>query len=328
MTKKQRTELIEFVERFAKGRWTELEDGTIEVIGNFDCFNNQLTSFPDNIGQMKIGGSFYCFNNQLTSLPDSIGQMKIGGSFYCFNNQLTSLPDNIGQMKIGGSFYCSKNQLTSLPDSIGQMKIGGHFYCFTNQLTSLPDSIGQMKIGGDFDCSNNQLTSLPDSIGQMKIGGDFDCSSNQLTSDAKPSRFDEFEVGNDYIYSDGILSELVSTRKKGNLTLYYCTFGVVASDGEYHAHGKTLRQAVSDLNFKKSDRNADTYRHLDLDIDRPVEDVTVIYRTITGACAEGCEMFTSSAWTKAEISIRKGIELTANQYGGKQFAAFYNVEAK
>lgn len=150
-----------------------------------------------------------------------------------------------------------------LPD--GTIEIGGDFYCYRNQLTSLPESIGNMKIGSDFYCANNQLTSLPESIGNMKIGGDFYCTNNQLTSRSRhPAKFTSFEVGNDYIYADGILWELESRRSKDGITIYKCVFGYVVSDGDTHSHGKTLRQAVSDLQFKKAKRNPDEYKDLDI----------------------------------------------------------------
>jgi len=80
---------------------------------------------------------------------------------------------------------------------------------------------------------------------------------------------------------------------------------------------------MSFLRFKLSDRNADAYRDIDIDKLMPVEEVTMIYRLITGACSKGCEMFTSSNWTKPTITISKAIELTAPEFGGKDFAKFY-----
>ena len=284
--KKDNSELIAFVERFAKGRWTLEADGTVNVIGNLYCYNNELTSLPENL--------------------------KVSGDLSCYNNELTSLPENL---KVSGNLYCSHNKLTSLPENL---KVSGDLNCYNNKLTSLPENL---KVGGRLNCSYNKLTSLPENL---KVGGDLYCYNNKAElSDYRPKRFAEFEVGDDYVYADGILSEVESVKRRNGLTIYNCVFGFVVSDGEYHSHGKTLRQAITDLNFKKSDRNADEYEGLDVTVPRSVEELTVMYRVITGACSFGCEQFISGKVKKTKLTIRDAIKLTADQYGGKQFASFF-----
>lgn len=175
----------------------------------------------------------------------------------------------------------------------------------------------------DYLFLNNYKGQLPESFGNLKIGGYLSLNNyeGQLPS---VHRFGPSEVGDDYIYADGILWELLNTRRQGNLTVYKCVFGYIVSNGDVHAHGKTLRQAKSDLNFKLAQRDPDQFKDLDLDEVRPVEEVITIYRVITGACSTGCEMFTAANWNKKTITLRQACELTANAYGGKQFARFYS----
>ena len=80
---------------------------------------------------------------------------------------------------------------------------------------------------------------------------------------------------------------------------------------------------MTDLNFKKSKRNADEYRDLDITIPRSIEDLTVMYRVITGACSFGCEQFINGKVKKTKLTIKDAIALTTEQYGGKQFASFF-----
>ncbi len=141
-----------------------------EVSGNFNCYDNQLTSLegcPE-----KVGGSFDCSHNNITSLEGC--PEKVGGDFDCGYNQLTSLegcPE-----KVGGYFYCFHNQLTSLEGC--PEKVGGGFNCSSNKLTTLKGCPGI--VGGNFDCHYNQLTSLEGC--PEKVGGYFYCFHNQLTS--------------------------------------------------------------------------------------------------------------------------------------------------
>ena len=118
-----------------------------EVSGDFDCYDNQLTSLKD--CPEKVGGDFDCYHSKLTSLEG--GPEKVGGDFYCNGNQLTSLkgcPEKVGD------FNCGYNQLTSLEGY--PKEVGGKFYCSYNQLTSLE---GCPSARGIY-CFNNQITSF------------------------------------------------------------------------------------------------------------------------------------------------------------------------
>ncbi len=141
-----------------------------EVVGNFFCSDNRLTSLEH--CPTKVGGSFYCQFNNLTSLEHC--PSDVGGDFYCCHNKLTSL--EFCPSHIGGNFLCNDNELTSLEHCPSQ--IGGDFHCSHNELTSLKFCPSQ--IGGYFACSHNELTSLK--FCPSQIGGNFSCSHNELTS--------------------------------------------------------------------------------------------------------------------------------------------------
>ena len=75
----------------------------IEVTGNFDCSQNNLTSLE---GSPKIvGGDFYCYRNKLISLEG--GPEYVAIDFDCYNNKLTSLEG--APVKVGGDFDCESN---------------------------------------------------------------------------------------------------------------------------------------------------------------------------------------------------------------------------
>jgi hypothetical protein len=127
-----------------------IEGENVVVDGDFDCSNNQLTSLPESVGNMKIGGSFYCSNNQLTSLPESVGSMKIGGNFYCYGNQLTSAAPRVQKLKHGAfSDYTyldgiltdvisvkTKNDLRIIKHSFGIVVSKGEFHAHGKDLRS------------------------------------------------------------------------------------------------------------------------------------------------------------------------------------------------
>jgi len=88
-------------------RWSKntLEGAPKIVEGNFNCYNNQLTSLKG--APEKVEGNFNCSNNQLTSLKGA--PEKVEGDFYCYNNKLTSLEG--APKKVEGNFKCLSNNL-------------------------------------------------------------------------------------------------------------------------------------------------------------------------------------------------------------------------
>ena len=183
---------IEWLEEMNIKNYKINPDGTVDVNGDVDISQKQLTEIPIQFG--KISGNFYCYNNNLTTLkgaPIYVGgdftcsynkltSLKgapeyVGGHFYCYNNNLTSLD---GAPKyIEGDFYCNKNKLTSLEGA--PKKVGGIFSCSGNNLTSLEGA--PTYVGKHFNCSRNELTSLEGA--PKKVGGNFDCTLNNLDYD-------------------------------------------------------------------------------------------------------------------------------------------------
>jgi hypothetical protein len=94
-------------------------DGSVDVDGNVDLSDRNLTKLPLKFGE--VSGNFWCFNNQLISLegcPHSVGR-----DFNCQYNQLTTLEGSPNS--VGDDFYCYNNQLTTLeliPDIFGVIR--------------------------------------------------------------------------------------------------------------------------------------------------------------------------------------------------------------
>ena len=210
----------------------------------------------------------------------------------------------------------------------------GNFYCSHNNLTSLEGA--PEAVGGNFYCSYNNLTSLEGA--PENIGGNFYCSGNKLTSlDGAPNKwqpmFDEF-LSKGFIFADGILTRLKSKKKiSDDLTIYKteklgfkenAPIIYVAHDGENFAHAKTLEKAVLELKFKTSDRDTSQYDGLSLDTVKTPDEWAIIYRTITGACQEGVDMFMDSKHLKKKYSLREILEETKGAYGGSTFERFFN----
>ena len=87
-----------------------------------------------------------------------------------------------------------------------------------------------------------------------------------------------------YCFYDGILSKVKSVTKKKDYKIYTATNGYIAQKGKYTSHGKTIKTAIQDLEFKFI---ADKLKK------EPITKDTIItpmyYHTVTGACKMGIE---------------------------------------
>jgi hypothetical protein len=133
-----------------------------------------------------------------------------------------------------------------------------------------------------------------------------------------------------YVMADGILKKHKKTKQLENgLTLYEVASefetetSYAVSNGKEFSHGKTIRQAVSDLIFKISERDSSKYRGIKLNKVFNVQDAIVMYRTITGACSQGVEEFLERNFSnKEEVSVSEIIKITEGHYGHEQFKNF------
>jgi len=178
--------------------YTINDDGTVDVDGSVNLNTKGLTKLPLRFG--RVTGNFDCYNNKLTTLdgcPD-----HVGGDFDCSRNQLTTLEG--APKEVNGDFYCSNNQLTTLEGAPSY--VGGDFECRYNKLNTLNG--GPSYVGRGFDCNNNQLTTLE---GSPKEVGNFNCSNNPIHSIYKLfTDHKAFMDSLDYNYLRG--TDIVKTR--------------------------------------------------------------------------------------------------------------------
>jgi hypothetical protein len=110
--------------RYNIKNYTINDDGSIDVNGNVDLYNNGFVELPLRFN--KVTGCFDCGYNNLTTLEGC--PRWVGGFFYCSRNELTSLefsPDYVGYY-----FECTGNKLTN---NYCESEIGGNFYTSLKQ---------------------------------------------------------------------------------------------------------------------------------------------------------------------------------------------------
>ncbi len=130
--------------------------------------------------------------------------------------------------------------------------------------------------------------------------------------------------GGRYILCDGIFCEVLS--RKGRV--YRCKnrggeFYIVTGE-KFNAHGKTIKEAKSDLRFKELKQDPSEFKKYNLDSVLSKDEMILCYRAITGACQFGVQDFINRKCQNVKkISIKKVLNLTVGEYGHNQFAEFF-----
>ena len=137
-------------DRYDITNYTINDDGSIDVNGNVNLFNTNISELP--ISFNKVSGDFSCESSRLTDLKGS--PEKIGGYFHCGYNYLTTLE---GCPKIiKEHFDASGNELTSL--QFGPESVNGYFSCNNNNIKSFEHIPKYIK--NSLSLKNNEIEDL------------------------------------------------------------------------------------------------------------------------------------------------------------------------
>ena len=209
---------------------------------------------------------------------------------------------------IEGDLYLYR--LTSIPEGFNPT-VGGDLYL--SSLTSIPEGFSPT-VGGSLDLYS--LTSIPESF-----------AAKALTIYCR--NIDQRWNGIRLLSVDGEVMRLLSQHEVGDVTVYRAEYWggdkcVIAKVGDYYAHGETVREAVSDANFKRLQAT--------VNVDQIVAEVKSTqrvtrehYRLLTGACKLGTERFLESHGLTGEASIPldQCREIVRGAYGGERFCELF-----
>ena len=252
-------------------------DAGIEVIGSH-VYLDSLTTLPEGT-TFSNGGHVYL--GRLTTLPEGTTFSNDG---HVYLGSLTTLPEGTTFSNDG---HVDLPSLTTLPEG-ATFSNDGHVYL--NRLTTLTTLPEGATFSNDGYVDLPSLTTLPDGT---TFSNDGHVYLDSLTNEQQTYRGQTIRLK----IIDGYTMLILSERTMGDNTIYHAAcFGggdldklkrcYVASNGEYHAHGRTVELALRDLRFKVAER--------DFDEDEIVAEIkargTVLiedFRLITGACEEG-----------------------------------------
>ena len=333
----------------------ELPDNLV-VDGNLDCFSmstklpkglkvkgylcvsyTNITEIPDDCEFNDL----IMVNSKITKLRDNLTLKRLDS----YGSLLSELPRGL---KVKRSLNISDTKITEIPDDCEF----GYLAMENTEITKLRDNLTLDNLSVD----DSSITELPKNLVVYENLSIENTHIKKLTEDCLSLRVfcdselndERYEIyhghdyhlkdeivhinhpsGREFLHVDGILSEVI--EKKGNV--YHVKNGVnepisyIVTDGNNHwAHGYTLDCAKQDLLYKMSERDKSEYKDLTLDSELTFDEAVACYRVITGACKLGTQDYLEHRLPtphKEKYTILEMIELTKNEYGGKDFCKFF-----
>ena len=138
--------------------------------------NYNLTSLPENIGNLNNLKELDLKNNSIGVLPDNITFLDSLLILRLHNNLLSKLPAEIGNLINLEELYLSGNQLTLIPESIGSLQNIQKLFLSDNQLTSLPSTICDLPEDCNIQLKNNCIAETYECIPDLSDQNVEDCA--------------------------------------------------------------------------------------------------------------------------------------------------------
>ncbi|BBB26136.1 leucine-rich repeat-containing protein kinase family protein [Amphritea japonica] len=133
---------------------------TLEIL---DLSNNELTSLPKELAQLRKLKILFASNNHFETLPEALGQCASLEMIGFKSNKIGHVPENSLPTELRW-LILTDNQISTLPDSLGERPRLQKLALAGNRLTQLPQTLAQSKNLELVRISANQLAECPDQL--------------------------------------------------------------------------------------------------------------------------------------------------------------------
>jgi hypothetical protein len=267
---------------------TELPAGFNPTVGGWLDLRS-VTELPAGFNP-TVGGGLDL--RSVTELPAGFNP-TVGGNLEL--DSVTELPTGFN-LTVGG--WLNLRSVTELPAGFNPT-VGGSLYLNT---VTVPAGFNPT-VGGNLELPS--VTELPAGFNPTVGSGLYIKGRWRECHTLNPNKILSWQNGK-YIKADGIFTEVIHRRgnvykvKRMNDTKEW----YLVTNGEFNAHGDTIKSAQSDLNFKMMAEK------LKSEPIAPDTELTVMYyRTLTGACDVGCREWMQSNQIPYTIEAGKTVEI-------------------
>lgn len=149
-----------------------------------------LSLTSENINQLSIEPLKMTFvkvidleDNNLSSLPKEIGQLKNLEELYLYNNKLTELPIEFQNLKSLRTLSVAYNNLKLFPSTILKLKKLKVIDLSNNNIGDIPIEIEKLSVLETLVIRNNDLTKVPESLFKLKNLKNLDLTGNAISKE-------------------------------------------------------------------------------------------------------------------------------------------------
>ena len=151
----------------------------IKSLNFLQISNVNLSSVPEEVGDLTNLKNLALQGNKIKELPDTIGSLTQIKFFDVSTNELAKVPDSLGRLQALHTLNLSCNNLMSLPNlellaNLAILRIDH------NKLPNLPEGIYTLEHLIEIRASHNLIHSITEEISQMESLKILDISNNQL----------------------------------------------------------------------------------------------------------------------------------------------------
>ena len=317
-----------------KNELIKMHDSDVPVDGRF--------VIPDGvteIGKYAFGG---CSSLKEIVIPDSvteIGDSAFGG---CSSLKEIVIPDSVTEIGDSAFWGCKSLEEIVIPDSVTQIVYSAFWGCSSLKEIVIPSSVTKI---GDFafwGCSSLKEIVIPDSVTEIGDSAFQECSSlKEIVISDNVTTIRNNILGNCQTLStlywknkkysvrciDGYCMHILKEKQWGEYNILKCSYFssdredivYIAQKGEVSAHGNTIREAVSDLQFKLM-KDVDISEHITRIAQQGYMNAND-YRLLTGACRQGTDYFLREhnlTWEDV-MTVEEVLKLTKGFYGFESF---------
>ena len=143
--------------------------GYLIGIDSFNCYKNEVTVLPPEIGKCKNLISLdLCKAYFLKKIPAQIGDLKKLKRIRLSLTEVNSIPNEIGNLSELEILWICCNNLSEIPKEVGNLHKLLELDIHSNKITQLPKEICNLTSLVSLDLSHCGLKELPENIGNLK----------------------------------------------------------------------------------------------------------------------------------------------------------------
>lgn len=303
----------------------KIENGVLQSVVSADIPESGVFEIPE--GVTSVGSSAFRGCKSLKEINILKSVTSIGARAFegCISLKEIYIPESVTLIESDTFWECRSLKEIHIPEGITTIKYSAFWCCESLKEIHLPERVTSIGRGAFMGCSSLKEIHLPERVTSIGLDAFFGCKSLK-----------SIKWGTAYYAVrciDGYCMHILLEKQFQDYKILKCRYFpendvvYVAEQDGYTAHGKSIRKAIKDVQFKilqdkefKILQDKNTSKHIKRITEQGYMNAND-YRLLTGACYEGTDYFLKShnlTWDDT-MSVQEVLKLTENQYGFEHF---------